>query len=170
MGLRPPIVRRRPAPPAAPSPPSTSSPRVVRPTPERTEPLRTADTFLRREKAPPPAAPAGSIGDAVSKAYRVFDAYVDEGKAFAAGQSGWYDGQGASTPGDLPPELASAALSFFEQMKQLGDRAPAAFAPTPPPSRWPLPRWPTSAAPSDTRDGGEGRWVDETFDDATPRR
>lgn len=166
MGFRPPSARR---PASTTSPASANSakladvPRAVRPLPERTAPHRTPEQLFRTEEATPP------IADAVSKAYQVFDRYLKEGQEYAAGQSAWYTGQGV--PGMPSPDVLSAAMWLFEQMRGMGQNVPAlpdlsklpnVVAQTA--ASWPEPRWGGTnpvlqAKPPPTK------WEEERFDD-----
>lgn len=163
MGFRPPYLRG-PAPAA--KAPAADAARAVRPVAERTEPRRSPEQALRTEETNP--APAG---DAVGKAYQVFDRYLEEGREYAAGQSAWYSGQGVP-PGipDLtslpnvpglngaapPPEMLSAAMWLFDQLRNVPGAVPAIPAAAPAAAKgWPAPNWkpetfddkPAAAAP-----------------------
>lgn len=190
MGLRPPNLRR-----ARTSATSTTQPttRAVRPIPERTAPIRTVDRFLRVD--PPAAAPAtaeSAVGDAVSKAYQVFDKYLKEGQEFAAGQSAWYKSPTANALPALPSggipsgDVMSALMWLLEQMRNVPTGAipsmpgipampamPAMPAPPPPPAaatpatpvKWPRPRWPEVPPNALTSTAKHGRWIEERFED-----
>jgi hypothetical protein len=154
MGLRPPIVRARSAKTAGTSAPSSAAPRVVRPIPERTGPLRTADRLFRadgsdtesraaRPPHPAPNADSQPIADAVSKAYQVFDRYLEEGRRYAEGASPWR-GEATTPSAALPSaDLSSAAAWLLDQLRRIEPDGKTL-------ADWPKPRWPATplTAPS----------------------
>jgi len=93
MPLRPPFRSSRPRPPLDRSEPELpSNPRKTRPTPTRTEPIRGPWGASPENSAAPsqPPLPTTPIEQGVQSAYQVFDRYLNEGRAFAQGQSAWY--------------------------------------------------------------------------------
>lgn len=146
MGLRPPIVRARRAKTAGTSAPSPAAPRVVRPTPERTGPLRTPDRLFRadgseteaRAARPPTPAPnedRQAIADAVSKAYQVFDRYLEEGRRYAEGASPWRGEAPRPSTAFPNADLLSAAAWLLDQLRRIEPDGKTL-------ADWPKPRWP----------------------------
>jgi hypothetical protein len=139
MPLRPPIIRRpQPAqdrkdpetPVLRPSVGDSEPPRLTRPVPSRTDPIRTVGGLFREEgkggrsdgsapMAKPQGAQSGTPAEqCLAEAYRVFDEYIEEGRRYGRGQSAWYN-DGARQR----PSFASALHGGNEALNLIVDFA-----------------------------------------------